>query len=109
MSKKLHHAALDHLNPQPGDSVRVLFAVPDYAHGWVGGWVAGMNACIGNTYTVMQSDSSRGVQVVVDSVQAHWFPAFCLELVSRAAATVKKETPLAKNITVDLTITLGGE
>ena len=86
--KSLHQVALDHLNLDPGDRVRVLFKTPDYAGGWDNEWAPSMNNTIGGTYTVRALlDDDTGVQLNTSECRLNYrYPAFCLELVERKPA-----------------------
>ena len=75
-----HQEALQRLNLQVGDTVKVLCnAESDHKRGWYNSWVPEMDRYIGKTCTVDDWDE-RGISFIGNG----WhFPAYVLEVVSR--------------------------
>ncbi len=78
-----YDAALDAMNLQPGDVVRVALRFSDYYMGWNNVWNEGvMDNCIGNEYQVEKiADNRYGVKLVGTPYN---FPIYSLELLRRA-------------------------
>ena len=84
--KSLHQLALDNLALKPGDRVKVLFKVPGQTGGWTSVWVPPMDDAVGKILEVIEMSGvppETGVPLRYDYVR--YFPAFALELVSRAS------------------------
>lgn len=82
--KTAHELVLEELNLNPGDKVVVLGKISSYLGGWCNGWLSPkMDRCINGVFTV-ESVSDAGVNFVEDTASWCAFPAFCLEVVSRA-------------------------
>jgi hypothetical protein len=87
-----YDAALDAMNLQPGDVVRVTHRTEDNYRGWNNMWGNdGMDAFIGNEYQVDRIASNRyGVKLVGIPYS---FPIYSLELVRRANEPIPTPEP----------------
>lgn len=78
--QSIHQVALDVLDLQPGDTVRVLFKIPSFDGGWKSSWASGMDKMIGKVFTVEDVGGNSGIR---SRENGYYYPAHCLEVVKR--------------------------
>jgi hypothetical protein len=107
MEQKLetHQEALDRLQLQVGDKVKVLEKAESYKRGWGTGWVHGtMDEAIGKIGVVKGIDTvvvhNHGIALEIEGISGsvdnvYYYPAYVLEVVERAkdAVTTTAKAP----------------
>lgn len=81
LAKEAGQAYSDKLDLKVGDTVKVLFKIPEEFSVWVGN----MDRFVGQECKVLGTECEAGnIDLAMeDGRGAFWFPAFCLEVVSR--------------------------
>lgn len=113
MATTLHELALENLQLQKGDIVKITHSVPSRNGGWTNSWVDNMDNFIGKNMKVLSINSNNGV--ALDSLEPgdyfYAYPAHCLEIVSRVPKISYKKVKLNSlydaNIGSDGTIEVG--
>jgi hypothetical protein len=99
--QSIHQVALEALDLQPGDTVKVLFKVPSFDGGWKSSWTSEMDKMIGEVFTVADVGGNSGIGSREDG---YYYPAHCLEVIKRAPkhTEIKLNKDYVANITADV-------
>ena len=85
MEQKLetHEEALERLQLQIGDKVKIIEKAESYKRGWNTCWINTMDKSVGQT-GIITSISYDGISVKTGNFGSAYYPAYILEIVSRA-------------------------